>query len=185
MGRRASRQSCPSLWKVPLSSSWPEAVLGGGTGCAAGALCAAWSLLGAVLVLPGFFVVLLSGTAGVRCCAPPPSRVTICPRHHRSALSICPTCISGAPKPSSSSSLLRGHSLWCPQTGCRNHGPVAGICSALSALAEFVPEQPCVWEPTWSCRWRALDLRHPLRLRHGVEDLLSTSSSSLLSGGSL
>ena len=54
MGRQASRQSCLSVWKVSLSSSWPEAALGGGTGWAAGALCAAWSLLGEVLMLPGF-----------------------------------------------------------------------------------------------------------------------------------
>ena len=157
MGRRARRQSCPSLWKVSLSSSWPEAALGGGTGWAAGALCAAWSLLRAVLVLPHFLfllfllLLLLSGTAAERCRAPSSAMVTICPRHHRSAPSLCLACVSEALKPvSSCSSLLRGHGLWCPQTGCRHHSPAAGICSALSASAGFAPEQPWVQESAWS-----------------------------------
>ena len=131
--------------------------------------------------IPGFL--FLSGTAAVRCRAPPSSRLTICPRHHLGTPSDCLMCISGVLKPSSF--LLRGHTRWCPQTGCRAQSPDVGICSALSATAERAPERPWVWEPAWSWHWRALQLHHPLGLGHDVEDLLSASPSSSLSGGSL
>ncbi|XP_052630770.1 ubiquitin carboxyl-terminal hydrolase 42-like [Harpia harpyja] len=92
----------------------------------------------------------------------------------------CLMCISAVLKPSSS--LLSGHTRWCPQTGRRGHSPDVGICSALSETAERAPEQPWVWEPACSWHWRALQLHHPLGLCHDVEDLLSTSPSSSLSG---
>ena len=77
---------------------------------------------------------------------------------------------------SSTSSSLSSRSPCTPRTGCGEHSPAAGICSALSPSAGFAPEQSWVCEPTGSCCWRALELRDPWERGHELEDQFSSSS---------